>query len=209
MEEKPFKATAKSLSPHDSSKSGSKGDIRNLWTRATLSQPRLNIQLTDVYEDLDPEDSGEDWKAGQWYKQPSSDGGAREGWSQRNAEAGTRQEELDAYTSEELEQSPRSAQRGDVKGLEDLGSKMDFASSVSSVNIMKHTHHRAYWREQQSRMPLPLLELMENEALEILTKALRTYQSEIGRDHFLTKQLQRYIEGLRKRRNRRLHVSAH
>ncbi|XP_036273264.1 cation channel sperm-associated protein subunit zeta isoform X2 [Pipistrellus kuhlii] len=206
MEEKPFKAMAKSLSPHDSSKSGSKGDIRNLWTRATLSQPRLNIQLTDVYEDLDPEDSSEDWKAGQWYKQPSSDGGAWEGWSERTAEAGTRQEELDAYTSEELERSP---QRGDVEGLEDFGSKMDFDASVSSVNIMKHTHHRAYWREQQNRMPLPLLELMENEVLEILTKALRTYQSEIGRDHFLTKQLQRYIEGLRKRRNRRLHVSAH
>lgn len=35
------------------------------------------------------------------------------------------------------------------------------------------------------------------------------YRSLIGRDHFLTKQLQRYIEGLRKRRTKRQHVSAH
>lgn len=45
---------------------------------------------------------------------------------------------------------------------------------MSSLNIAKHTPHRAYWAEQQSRLPLPLMELMENEALEILTKALRS-----------------------------------
>ncbi|XP_023603121.1 cation channel sperm-associated protein subunit zeta isoform X1 [Myotis lucifugus] len=52
-----------------------------------------------------------------------------------------------------------------------LASELD--SSVSSLNIMKHTHHRAYWEEQQDRLPLPLMDLMENEALEILTKALQ------------------------------------
>lgn len=35
------------------------------------------------------------------------------------------------------------------------------------------------------------------------------YRSGIGRDHFLTKQLQRYIEGLRRRRNKRLRLLMH
>lgn len=44
--------------------------------------------------------------------------------------------------------------------------------------------------------------------LTALSGALSSgYRSEIGRDHFLTKQLQRYIEGLKRRRNKRLHVS--
>ncbi|XP_066216460.1 cation channel sperm-associated auxiliary subunit zeta [Saccopteryx leptura] len=33
------------------------------------------------------------------------------------------------------------------------------------------------------------------------------YRSEIGKNHFLTKQLQRYIEGLKRRRNKSQHVS--
>ncbi|KAL2805799.1 cation channel sperm-associated auxiliary subunit zeta, partial [Daubentonia madagascariensis] len=81
------------------------------------------------------------------------------------------------------------------------------SSSVSSVESLKHTPHQAYWAEQQNRLPLPLMELMENEALEILTKALRSYRSGIGREHFLTKELQRYIEGIKKRRNTRQNVS--
>ncbi|XP_015424559.1 PREDICTED: testis-expressed sequence 40 protein [Myotis davidii] len=79
-------------------------------------------------------------------------------------------------------------------------------SSVSSVNILKHTHHRAYWAEQQDRLPLPLMELMVNEALEILTKALRSYLSAFGEDHILTQQLQGQIEDLKKQRNGRQQV---
>ncbi|XP_054581820.1 cation channel sperm-associated auxiliary subunit zeta isoform X2 [Eptesicus fuscus] len=204
-----LRATAKSLSPHDLVRSSSKSDIRNLWTKATLSQPKLNLQLTNVYEDSDQEDSGGSRRAGQWYKQKTDDSESGwERWSERNTEGGIWQEELGGHSSE-LEQSPRGSQRNDVEGVVDFGSKMDLASSVSSLNILKHTHHRAYWVEQQNRLPLPLVELMENEALEILTKALQSYRSAIGRDHFLTRQLQRYIEGLKKRRNRRQHVSAH
>uniref|UniRef100_A0ABI0NXN4 Catsper channel auxiliary subunit zeta n=1 Tax=Bos taurus TaxID=9913 RepID=A0ABI0NXN4_BOVIN len=136
-------ASAKSSSHHGSGRS-SLQDIRNMWTTATLSQPKLNVQLPTVREDSE---------------------------------------------------------------LEDV-SVSEKPSSVSSLNISRHTPHRAYWVEQQSRLPLPLTELMENEALEILTEALRSYQSEIGRDHSLTKQLQRYIEGLKRRRNRRLQVLA-
>ncbi|KAL4696861.1 hypothetical protein H8959_002559 [Pygathrix nigripes] len=94
-------------------------------------------------------------------------------------------------------------------GEKDTASQIEAekSSSTSSLNIAKHTPHRAYWAEQQSRLPLPLMELMENEALEILIKALRSYQLGIGRDHFLTKELQRYIEGLKKRRSKRLYVN--
>lgn len=117
-------ATAKSLSPHDLVRSGSKSDIRNLWTKATLSQPKLNVQLTNVYEDSDQEDSGESRRAGQWYKQKTDDSeGAWERWSERNTEGGIWQEELGGHPSE-LEQSPRGSQRNDGEGVEDFGSKM-------------------------------------------------------------------------------------
>lgn len=55
------------------------------------------------------------------------------------------------------------------------------------------------------QLPLPLMELMETEVLDILKKALITYRSTIGRNHFMTKELQGYIEGIRKRRNKRLY----
>ncbi|KAK1335503.1 hypothetical protein QTO34_003289 [Cnephaeus nilssonii] len=273
MEEKPFKATAKSLSPHDLVRSGSKSDIRNLWTKATLSQPKLNVQLTNVYEDSDQEDSGESRRAGQWYKQKADDSRAPgsagvRGTRRRHLAGGTRGPPLGAGAEpqglpekrwrrgrgfREQDGSVRlppavgalraggwlarasmsvGVERWEAAGSKFLGEEgrgresetsiscllhtpywgcacnQDLASSVSSLNILKHTHHRAYWVEQQNRLPLPLMELMENEALEILTKALQSYRSAIGKDHFLTRQLQRYIEGLKKRQNRRQHVSA-
>ncbi|KAM8812883.1 cation channel sperm-associated auxiliary subunit zeta [Rhynchonycteris naso] len=79
---------------------------------------------------------------------------------------------------------------------------------MSSFDNLKHRPHQAYWVEQQNRLPLPLTELMENEVLEILTKVLQSYRSRIGKNHFLTKQLQRYIEGLKRRRNKSQHVPA-
>ncbi|XP_005864256.1 PREDICTED: testis-expressed sequence 40 protein isoform X2 [Myotis brandtii] len=153
------------LAKNDSVKLSSKSDIRNLWTKATLSQPKLN-GLTNVYEDSDQEDSSSRSKSGQWYRRKTDPGRASGKWDDRNKGSIT-QGELDGHT---LEQSPNSFQRNHVEGVQDSG---ELDSSVSSLNIMKHTHHRAYWEEQQDRLPLPLMDLMENEALEILTKALQ------------------------------------
>lgn len=55
------------------------------------------------------------------------------------------------------------------------------------------------------QLPLPLMDIMETEVLDILKKALSTYRSTIGRSHFMTKELQGYIEGMKKRRNKRLY----
>eukprot|EP00069_Balaena_mysticetus_P017788 bmy_10873T0 len=101
-------ALAKS-SGHRGSGKSSPHDIRNLWTTATLSQPKLNVPLPTVREDSELEGSSV---------------GGKTRWSY-NQKAGH-----------------------DSDG----------------------------------------------------------YRSEIGRDHFLTKQLQRYIEGLKRRRNKRLQV---
>uniref|UniRef100_A0A8C9BBJ4 Catsper channel auxiliary subunit zeta n=1 Tax=Phocoena sinus TaxID=42100 RepID=A0A8C9BBJ4_PHOSS len=197
MEEKPFKALAKS-SGHRGSGKSSPHDIRNLWTTATQSQPKLNVALPTVREDSELEGSSVGGKTRWSYNQgrESDDGEDKDSF---------KPEELDEHALMELEMRRGSSLGG---SLEEDDSKTDDenASSVSSLSISKHTPHRAYWVEQQSRLPLPLTELMENEALEILTKALRSYRSEIGRDHFLTKQLQRYIEGLKRRRNKRLQV---
>ncbi|XP_016075728.1 PREDICTED: testis-expressed sequence 40 protein isoform X3 [Miniopterus natalensis] len=213
MEEKPFKALAKSSGHHDSVKPSSKSDIRNLWTMATLSQPKVNVQLTHVYEDSEQESSSVSSGTGHWYNQekagPDSDSDrVWEEWSDTDKKASIKQGELDDYTSLELKQRAGSSLRSDSEGVEDPKTKM-VSSSISSPRILKHTPHRAYWVEQQNRLPLPLIELMESEALEILTKALQSYRSGIGKDHFLTKQLQRYIEGLKRRRNKRQHVSVH
>ncbi|XP_048960658.1 cation channel sperm-associated auxiliary subunit zeta-like [Canis lupus dingo] len=155
--------------------------------------------------------------------------------------------------------------RGSILGShleEDVDSKTEteVSSSESWLSMSRHTPHGAYWIEQQNRLPLPLMEVVENEALEILTKALwrpstleiqfpRLTQNRVpsvratpshprflkshmqrrcwgahalltalsgalssrlpvrdGPDHFLTKQLQRYIEGLKRRRSKRLHL---
>uniref|UniRef100_A0A8C6FXH6 Catsper channel auxiliary subunit zeta n=1 Tax=Moschus moschiferus TaxID=68415 RepID=A0A8C6FXH6_MOSMO len=196
MEGKPFKASAKSSSHHGSGRS-SLQDIRNMWTTATLSQPKLNVQLPTVREDTELEDVNLSGKTRWSYDQKSG----------QDAEGG---EDKDRFKPEEPEELELGHDSSQGSRLEEDDSKTDNekTSSVSSLNISRHTPHRAYWVEQQSRLPLPLTELMENEVLEILTEALRSYQSEIGRDHSLTKQLKRYIEGLKRRRNRRLQVLA-
>ncbi|XP_036182849.1 cation channel sperm-associated protein subunit zeta [Myotis myotis] len=200
MEEKPLKARTKSLSPNDSVKSSSKSDIRNLWTKATLSQPKLNV-LTNVCDDSDQEDSSSRSKSGQWYRRKTC---PERAWEKRDdrKKGSITQGELDGHALEQ-EQSPSSFQKNHVEGVQDSG---ELDSSVSSVNVLKHTHHRAYWAEQQDRLPLPLMELMVNEALEILTKARRSYRSAFGKDHFLTHQLQGQIEDLEKQRNGRQQV---
>ncbi|XP_027435656.1 cation channel sperm-associated protein subunit zeta isoform X1 [Zalophus californianus] len=208
MEEKPFKA---SLGSHGSDKSSPDNDIRNLWTRATLSQPKLNVPRSSVGENSDMEGGGIGRKSRRWYNQKAgrdSDGGWEE-WDDGEDKGSFKQEDLNESSLLELELR-RASSLGSRLG-EDVDSVTDteMSSSESSLSISKHTPHRAYWMEQQNRLPLPLMELMENEALEILTKALRSYRSGIGRDHFLTKQLQRYIEGLKRRQSKRLHLLVH
>uniref|UniRef100_A0A8C8XIF0 Catsper channel auxiliary subunit zeta n=1 Tax=Panthera leo TaxID=9689 RepID=A0A8C8XIF0_PANLE len=202
MEEKPFRA---SLGSGGSDTSRPDNDIRNLWTRATLSQSKLNVPLPNVCEDSDLEDGSAHSKTRRWYnekaRRDSLDGEYKDSF---------KQEELEDHSLLELQLRQESSlgshlEEGDV----DSKTEIEMSSSESSLNILKHTPHRAYWAEQQNRLPLPLMELMENEALEILTKALRSYRSAIGRDHFLTKQLQRSIEGLKRRRSKRLNLLAY
>ncbi|XP_057173201.1 cation channel sperm-associated auxiliary subunit zeta [Ursus arctos] len=203
-----------SLGSHGSDISSPDNDIRNLWTRATLSQPNLNVPRSRVGEDSDMEGSSSGTKSRRWYNQKArrdSDGGWEE-WDDGEDKESFRQEDLDEPSLLELELRRAGSLRSRLEEEEDVDSKPDTeisSSESSSLNISKHTPHRAYWMEQQNRLPLPLMELMENEALEILTKALRSYRSGIGRDHFLTKQLHGCIEGLKRRRSKRLNILGH
>ncbi|XP_047631350.1 cation channel sperm-associated auxiliary subunit zeta [Phacochoerus africanus] len=209
MEEKPFKASAKSSGRRGSGAS-SPQDIRNLWTTSTLSQPKLSVQLPTVCEDPELEGNSLGSKDGGWYHQKAghdSDGGWEE-LDDGGDKDDFKPEELDEHPLMELEMHRGSSPGSTLEdGDDDSRIDSENSSSMSSLNIPKYTPHRAYWVEQQHRLPLPLTVLMENEALEILTKALRSYRSEIGRDHFLTNQLQRYIEGLKRRRNKRMNVA--
>ncbi|KAI5277992.1 cation channel sperm-associated auxiliary subunit zeta isoform X2 [Manis pentadactyla] len=198
MEEKPFKA----LGPSGSGKS-SLEDIRNLWTTASLSQSQLNLPLSDVCEDSHVERSSLGHKTRQWYNQKTGHY-SDVAWEKSVArdKVHFKQEKQDDRSLLELERRRGSSQGSHLEGDDD--SKTD-----TELRIWKHTTHQAYWEEQHNRLPLPLMELMENEALEILTEALRSYRSSIGGDHFLTKELQQYIERLKRRRSKRLHVSVH
>ncbi|KAM5318857.1 cation channel sperm-associated auxiliary subunit zeta isoform 1-T1 [Glossophaga mutica] len=165
---------------------------------ATLSQSRLNVPLTTLCEDSEPEGSSIGSKTDQWYNQKETLQDSEGDWKQ-----------WDDRKDKPEELGPSNFQESDLEGDEDSRIKMETPASMASSRISKHTPHRAYWVEQQNRLPLPLVELMESEALEILTKALQSYRSGIGKDHFLTKQLQRYIEGLKRRRSKRQHVLVH
>ncbi|XP_035885913.1 cation channel sperm-associated protein subunit zeta, partial [Phyllostomus discolor] len=208
-------APAKSSGHLDSAGSSLTEDIRNLWTMASLSHSRLNIPLTSLCEDSEPEGSSVGSKTDQWYHQKDIDQDSEVTW-----------EHWDDSKDKPEELGPSIFQGNDLEGDEDTRTKTgktqqseDDSSlfpllpetplSMASPRISKHSPHRAYWVEQQNRLPLPLVELMESEALEILTKALHSYRSGIGKDHFLTKQLQRYIEGLKRRRSKRQHILVH
>lgn len=107
--------SAKSLSPRDLVKASSKSDIRNLWSRATLSQPKL----TNVYKNSDQEDRPESRKAGQrTHSEP-----AWEEWDDRKKVniMDIMNPQADGHT---WEQSPGSFSRNDVEGVEDSGAKM-------------------------------------------------------------------------------------
>ncbi|KAM9220997.1 cation channel sperm-associated auxiliary subunit zeta [Dugong dugon] len=198
-------ASRKSLVHHGSDESRQQSDIRKLWTTATLSEMNLNLPLSKVSEWSDTDGSsfchqknGVDSDAADW----EWDDGERVPLPSDNSF----KQELDEHTLLKLELH-RGRSQGSSLEEGDSRTEAEKSPSMLSLSISKHTPHRAYWTEQQNRLPLPLTELMENEALEILTKALQSYRSGIGRDHFLTMQLQRNIEGLKKRRNKRLHVS--
>ncbi|XP_036909054.1 cation channel sperm-associated protein subunit zeta, partial [Sturnira hondurensis] len=191
-------ASAESSGRHDSVRSSLNSDVRNLWTMASLSQSRLNVPLTSLCEDSELEGSSIGSKTDQWYNQEEVRQDSEDVWKQWE-DRKDKPEEL----------GPGGFQGSDLEGDEYSRTKTEIPSSMASPKISKHTPHRAYWVEQQNRLPLPLVELMESEALEILTKALQSYRSGIGKDHFLTKQLQRYIEGLKRRRNKRQHVLVH
>uniref|UniRef100_A0A9W3GUD7 Cation channel sperm-associated protein subunit zeta n=1 Tax=Camelus bactrianus TaxID=9837 RepID=A0A9W3GUD7_CAMBA len=168
---------------------------------APLPQPKLNVPLPSVPEVSELEGSSLSGKTHGWYKQKKASHYSDSSWKETD--------DKDSFKPEQ-DVHRRSSLRSHIEeGDDDINTKAEKPSSGSSLSILKHTPHRAYWVEQQNRLPLPLTELMENEALEILTKALWSYRSGIGWDHFLTKQLQRYIERLKRRQNKRLHVSVH
>ncbi|XP_042532413.1 cation channel sperm-associated protein subunit zeta [Dipodomys spectabilis] len=208
--EKPLKGA-----PKPSERRGSAGKatltshILNLWSTATL-QPQVNLSLAEICENFD--DEGRD--VGKIRRQKSQS-------------LTSRPQGLEERALLDLELHGCNSIEGlREKGAEDISTKADEpkgkrfpivgpkwerrnrnpekCSSESLISLSKNVPHRAYWTEQQNRLPLPLMELMENEALEILKKALKSYRSQIGKNHFLTKELQRYIEGLKKRRSKRL-----
>lgn len=75
---------------------------------ATLSQPKLNVQRSNVSEDSDLDGSSLGSKIGEWYNQRagySSDGGWKE-WDNRVADVDLKPEEMDDDTLLELELHP-------------------------------------------------------------------------------------------------------
>ncbi|XP_044799589.1 cation channel sperm-associated protein subunit zeta isoform X2 [Bubalus bubalis] len=138
-------------------------------------KPKLNVQLPTVREDSELEDVSVSGKT-RWSYDQKAGHDAEGGW-----EASDGGEDKDTFKPEEPEELELGGDSSQGSRLEEDDSKTDNEkpSSVSSLNISRHTPHRAYWVEQQSRLPLPLTELMENEALEILTEALRTLPSRL------------------------------
>lgn len=82
-------------------------DIRNLWTRATLSQPKLNVARSSVGEDSDMEVSSIGSKSRGWYNQKArgDSDGIWEEWDIVEDKDGFKQEDLDKPSLLELELS--------------------------------------------------------------------------------------------------------
>lgn len=112
-------ASAKSSGYHGSSKSNPHSDIRNLWTTATLSQPKLNV--LNVYEDSDLEGSSE---TREWYSQKKAGHDSASGsdeWDDRDDNISFGPEELDDHTSSDLELSPRSSEGSHLEEDDEMG----------------------------------------------------------------------------------------
>ncbi|XP_021075624.1 cation channel sperm-associated protein subunit zeta [Mus pahari] len=191
MEESFIKPVPKQANRRRSSvRSSLYGDVRDLWSTATMST--ANMSVSDVCEDFDEEGKS----VSNRFRKYSQTISIRDNL---NLEP----EEIQQQARLELELCHgRSLEHGE----DHVESEASLASSTSESLILSlWKPHRAYWTEQQNRLPLPLMELMESEVLDILKKALSTYRSTIGRNHFMTKELQGYIEGIKKRRNKRLY----
>ncbi|XP_040826725.1 cation channel sperm-associated protein subunit zeta [Ochotona curzoniae] len=208
MEENLFKVSPKSQERQSSQRS-SEHDIRNLWTTATLSQTQLHLPLSYFCEKFD-EDGGTVRTSAPGWLSPEELWREEEVSSPKGDRTRLESEPRDQHTLLDQQLHRGSSEEGHVEeDDEESNLSSDKSLTLSFTNVSKHPPHRAYWAEQQNRLPLPLMELMENEVLEILTKALQSYRTEIGRDHFLTKELKRYIEGLKRRRGKRLRATAY
>ncbi|XP_059117948.1 cation channel sperm-associated auxiliary subunit zeta [Peromyscus eremicus] len=187
-----------------SARSSLYGDVRDLWSTATMST--ANASVSEVCEDFDEE--GRDVEKSRRYSHTIS---MKENLNLEPEEIQQQARlELELRRGRSLERVLTVDEEHDESGtsLEQRGLAQAIVKSTSesSVSPSKQTPHQAYWTEQQNKLPLPLMELMENEVLDILSKALNTYKATIGRGHFMTKELQGYIEGLKKRRNKRLNL---
>uniref|UniRef100_A0A673VHQ7 Catsper channel auxiliary subunit zeta n=1 Tax=Suricata suricatta TaxID=37032 RepID=A0A673VHQ7_SURSU len=185
-------------------------EVRNLWTEATLSQSKLNVP--NACEDTDLEGSSVSSKTPHQRYNGKAGHDLNSGslaWDDGDDQDNFKQEELDDHDHSLLELELRQgSSQGSHLEERDVDSKTEseISSSESLLNISNYAAHEAYWVEQQNRLPLPLMELMENEVLEILTEALQSYRSAIGWDHFLTKQLRESVKGLKRRQSKRLHL---
>ncbi|XP_005063972.1 cation channel sperm-associated protein subunit zeta isoform X1 [Mesocricetus auratus] len=195
MEENLSKAVPKHVHHRRSSvRSSLYGDVRDLWSTAELST--ANVSVSDVCEDFDEE--GRTVEKSRRYSQTIS----------MKENLNLNPEEIQQQARLELAlRRGRSLERDLAVDEEEDESVISLVKSTSesSLSLSKQMPHQAYWTEQQNRLPLPLMELMENEVLDILGKALSTYKATIGKTHFMTKELQGYIERLKKRRNQRLY----
>ncbi|KFO28448.1 cation channel sperm-associated protein subunit zeta isoform X1 [Fukomys damarensis] len=192
MEEEPFKAPPDHQSPGQVSRPNG---LPNGCTRATPSQPHLSMQLSEVRGSSGQEGGGTVFEACEWDSQRGLQEDVDKSISLRDKDR-FKSEDLDQHTLLELE-PPRSRSLGNH--LVEVASESEIRKeSLSSA--WEHADFQLYLAEQQKKLPLPLRELMETEALEILTKALKSYRSKIGENHFLTKELQRRVEELQRRR---------
>ncbi|XP_040604644.1 cation channel sperm-associated protein subunit zeta isoform X2 [Mesocricetus auratus] len=166
MEENLSKAVPKHVHHRRSSvRSSLYGDVRDLWSTAELST--ANVSVSDVCEDFDEE--GRTVEKSRRYSQTIS----------MKENLNLNPEEIQQQARLELAlRRGRSLERDLAVDEEEDESVISLVKSTSesSLSLSKQMPHQAYWTEQQNRLPLPLMELMENEVLDILGKALSSEQ---------------------------------
>ncbi|XP_031240575.1 cation channel sperm-associated protein subunit zeta isoform X2 [Mastomys coucha] len=132
-------------------------DVRDLWSTATMST--ANVSVSEVCEDFD------------------EDGKPVSSRPRKYSQSISIRDSLNLEPEEIQQQARLELEMWRGRTL-DLGedreeSASSLATSTSeSLNLSLLKPHRAYWTEQQGKLPLPLMELMENEVLDILKKAL-------------------------------------
>ncbi|XP_076772390.1 cation channel sperm-associated auxiliary subunit zeta isoform X2 [Arvicanthis niloticus] len=132
------------------------GDVRDLWSTATLST--ANVSVSDFCEDFDEEDKS--LSRLRKYSQTIS----------ITEDLNLTPEEIQQQARLELERCRGISSEPEEEHGDSLAS---FATSTSeSILLCLSKPNQVYWREQQNRLPLPLIELMESEVLDILKKAL-------------------------------------